>query len=98
MHKHFYILFLLILSSKIYCLNIHRLCGSSMKICQVKFHDQDWMEADDCDKPSSSFDTSWSGAEISSNNLFIDYKLGEKVNIYVKVFNNVPLTSYFWDY
>ena len=33
------------------------------------------------------------GGKKETTDLFIDYKLGEKVNILIKVFNNLPLSS-----
>ena len=49
------------------------------------------MDIDDCDK--TNFDKSWGGGKKETTDLFIDYILGEKVNILIKVFNNLPLSS-----
>ena len=87
----FYFFLFLILLTKIYSLNIHKIMGDKLKECKIKFHNQDWLDIDDCDK--TNFDKSWGGGKKETTDLFIDYKLGEKVNILIKVFNNLPLSS-----
>ena len=96
MFSYFYIFLMLISLSEINSLNIYNIVGTSLKECKIKFHNQDWLEIDDCDK--TSFDQGWSGDNRGADDLFIDYNLGDKVEISIKLFNNVPLTTDFWDY
>ena len=66
---------------------IRRIIGTSLQDCRVKFHDRDWQDIKDCDQ--TDFDPGWSGGDVSSD-LNIDYNLGDKIFVWIKVFNKLP--------
>ena len=86
--KIIFLLYIFIFQSKSF--TIHDFHGHYLKDCRIKFHDLDWKIIDDCDKPESEFDQSWPGADVKFSDFHIDYNLGDRVNIYLKVFNNLP--------
>ena len=49
---------------------IHKIGGTSLKDCKIKFHDYDWIDIDDCDR--TTFNDSWGGGEVSVENIHID--------------------------
>ena len=83
----FCILLVFISFIKIYCLNVHYLFASSLKDCKIKFPNQSWLDVDDCDR--TSWNESWEGA-MRETYLYIDYNIGDKLNITVKFYNNLP--------
>ena len=88
MSFYFYIFLFFISSTKIYSLNIHKIQGSSLKVCEIKFPNEYWLEIENCYK--TNFNKTWSGGIKETNNLFIDYNLGDRVNISIKSFYNLP--------
>ena len=84
----FFIFLFLISSTKIYCLNVHQIMASSLKDCKIKFLNQSWLDLDDCDRKN--FDPSWTGKWKETNNLYIDYNLGDKLYVTIKFYNNLP--------
>ena len=83
----FCILLVFISFIKIYCLNVHYLFASSLKDCKIKFPNQSWLDVDDCDR--TTWDKDWEGA-LRETYLYIDYNIGDKLNITVKFYNNLP--------
>ena len=81
-----YLFFILIFKSNSF--TIHFIGGFYIKECKVKFHNFDWYTVDDCDK--TEFDPSWSGAEVGYRDIRINYNIGDVINIWLKVFNNLP--------
>ena len=64
------------------------ICGTTLQDCKIKFHDRDWQIIKDCDQ--TDFDPSWIGDDASALNLNINYNLGDKIYVWIKVFNNLP--------
>ena len=85
---YFYFFLYFISCSKIYCLNVHQIIASSITNCKIKFLDQDWMDIDFCDK--TSFEEIIPGDSRETNNLYIDYKLGDILNVTLKFYDNMP--------
>ena len=83
----FCILLIFISFTKIYCLNVHQIIASSLKDCKIKFPNQSWLDVDDCDR--TTWDKSWEGA-MRETYLYIDYNIGDKLNVTVKFYNNLP--------
>ena len=71
--------------------SISTINGTSLKDCQIKIHDRDWAIIDDCD--SNNIDEWWSGGVYDESDLSIDYNLGDRINIWIKVFNKLPYHS-----
>ena len=88
MSIYFYIFLYFISCSKIYCLNVHQITASSITNCKIKFLDQDWLDTDPCDR--TSFLDFWEGTSRDTNNLYIDYKLGDILNVTLKFYDNMP--------
>ena len=84
----FCILLIFISFTKIYCLNVHQLIASSLKDCKIKFHNQSWLDVDDCDR--TNWNKSWPGTYRETYGLYIDYNIGDKLNVTVKFYNNLP--------
>ena len=61
--------------------------GTSLQDCRIKFHDRDWQNIKDCDQ--TDFDPDWSGGQASSD-FNINYNLGDKIFVWIKVFNKLP--------
>ena len=59
-----------------------------MQDCKIKFHNRDWQIIKDCDQ--TVFDPSWQGDDASALDLNINYNLGDKIYVWIKVFNNLP--------
>ena len=76
------ILLIFISFTKIYCLNVHQIIASSLKDCKIKFLNQSWLDVDDCDR--TSWNESWEGASMNTGDIYIDYNIGDKLNITVK--------------
>ena len=89
-NKLIFLFFILILHSNSFTLIA--LEGTSLKDCKIKFHNEDWRDIDDCDK--TDIDQWWGGGDIKSSDLNIDYNLGDKVNVWIKVFNNLPYHNF----
>ena len=88
MSFYFYFFLFLIICSKIYSLNVHQIIASSITNCKIKFVDQDWLDVDNCDK--TSFEEIIPGDSRETNNLYIDYKLGDKLDVTLKFYDRVP--------
>ena len=71
----------------LYFLYIKKIAGTSLKDCQIKIQNKDWFNIDNCD--NTTIDEWWSGGTYVTN-LSIDYNLGDRINIWIKVFNNLP--------
>ena len=84
----FCILLIFISFTKIYCLNVHQLIASSLKDCKIKFLNQSWLDVDDCDR--TSWNESWKGESRDTGDIYIDYNIGDKLNVTVKFYNNLP--------
>ena len=84
----FCVLLIFISFTKIYCLNVRQLVASSLKDCKIKFLNQSWLDVDDCDR--TSWNESWEGASMNTGDIYIDYNIGDKLNITVKFYNNLP--------
>ena len=82
------ILLIFISFTKIYCLNVHQIIASSLKDCKIKYFNQSWLDVDDCDR--TSWNESWEGASMNTGDIYIDYNIGDKLNITVKFYNNLP--------
>ena len=59
MSFYFYIFLFFISSTKIYSLNIHKIEASSLKVCEIKFPNEYWLEIENCYK--TNFNKTWSG-------------------------------------
>ena len=62
--------------------------GTTLQDCKIKFHNRDWQIIKDCDQ--TVFDPSWQGDDASALDLNINYNLGDKIYVWIKVFNNLP--------
>ena len=67
--------------------------GTTLQDCKIKFHDRDWQIIRDCDQ--TNFDASWPRDDVSALDLNINYNLGDKIFVWIKVFNYLP-ENYFW--
>ena len=71
-----------------YCFNVHKIVATSIANCKIKFLDQNWLDSDDCDR--TNFVEYQQGEYKETNNLYIDYKLGDILNVTLKFYNNMP--------
>ena len=88
------IIYVFILFSQFSSLTIYKLGGSTLQDCSIKFHDRDWQEIRDCDQ--TDFDPGWTGDDVSAFDLNINYNLGDKIYVWIKVFNNLPESLYYF--
>ena len=85
------ILYFLLFFIRLNFFTIRKFGGTSLKDCQIKFHDKDWYNIDDCD--SNNINEWWTGATYELFNLSIEYNLGDRINVWIKVFNKLPYHS-----
>jgi len=94
--QHNIIFLVCILISQSNLLTINGIIGTALKDCKIKFMDFDWQNIDDCD--TTSFNRSWGGGVAGAIDIRINYNIGDIINIWIKAFNNVPLTSEYEDF
>ena len=84
----FYILLNFVSFNKIYSLNVHKIIASSLKECKIKFHNQSWLNIDYCNRKDFLFN--WTGEIKETDDIYIDYNIGDKINVTLKFYDNLP--------
>ena len=94
----FYLYFFLffISYSEIHCLNVHQIIASILRECKIKFLNQSWLDIDDCDR--TNFEEYSPNESRETNDLYIDYKVGDKLDIYLKFYSHLPKQEYIDSY
>ena len=94
----FYLYFFLffISYSEIHCLNVHQIIASILRECKIKFLNQSWLDIDDCDR--TNFEEYSPDESRETNDLYIDYKVGDKLDIYLKFYSHLPKQEYIDSY
>ena len=82
------IVLLISLISQLNSFTVLKMGGTTLQDCKIKFHDKDWQTIKDCDQ--TDFDPDWRGDDASALDLNINYNLGDKIYVWIKVFNYLP--------
>ena len=88
------ILIFISLISQLNSFTVLQMGGTTLQDCKIKFHNRDWQTIKDCD--TNDFDPSWKGDDVSALDLNIDYKIGDKIYVWIQVFNNLPDSLYYF--
>ena len=88
------ILIFISLISQLNSFTVLQMGGTTLQDCKIKFHNRDWQTIKDCD--TNDFDPSWNGDDVSALDLNIDYTIGDKIYVWIQVFNNLPDSLYYF--
>lgn len=82
------ILIFLMLILQFNSFTIHKISGTSLQDCKIKVYDRDWESIANCDQ--TDFNPDWSGGSVNVEDININYNLGDKIYVWIKVFNKLP--------